>query len=155
MSFFKVVNSPIRFKLFLMYKLPIAFLSGVKLIQANTMSSLVTIRYKWLTQNPFKSIYFASLSMAAEMCSGILALVFVKDSKKKISMLVTKIEAEYFKKATGVISFTCVEGNEIKKTIEKTIETGEATTIRVLSKGTNTNGELIANFYFTWSFKAK
>ncbi len=139
----------------MLYKLPIAFLSGVKLIQANTMSSLVTIRYKWLTQNPFKSIYFASLSMAAEMCSGILAIAFVKDSKKKISMLVTKMEAEYFKKAVGVISFTCVEGNAIKKAVEKTIETGEACSIRVLSKGTNTQGELVANFYFTWSFKKK
>jgi hypothetical protein len=155
MSFFKILNSPVRFKLFILFKVPAAFFSGVKLIQANTMNSLVTIKYKWLTQNPFKSIYFASLSMAAEMCSGVLALAFIKDSKQKVSMLVTNMDAEFFKKATGVVSFTCVDGNAVKKAIEQTIENKQPTTVRVLSKGTNNKGEVIANFYFTWSFKLK
>jgi hypothetical protein len=44
---------------------------------------------------------FACLAMAAEMSTGVLAMAHVYKRKPAISMLVVKMEAEYFKKATG------------------------------------------------------
>lgn len=153
--FLNIVNSPFKFKWFLFTKLPAAYFSGIKLIQAKEQSCLVTIQYKWLTKNPFKSIYFASLSMAAEMCSGVLAMANIYDRKIKMSMLVTKLEAEFIKKATGVITFTCLDGNAIRKAVEEAQNTNESVEFKALSKGTNSVGEPVANFYITWSFKKK
>jgi hypothetical protein len=60
-----------------------------------------------------------------------------------------------FKKATGKTFFTCEEGLMIKETIERAIERGEAKTFRARSIGKNAEGLMVAQFYITWSFKAR
>ena len=51
-------------------KMPIAWLSGLKIISLDQNECTVSIPYKRLTQNPFHSVYFASQAMAAEMSTG-------------------------------------------------------------------------------------
>ena len=154
-SFFKLVNHPFKFRLFLFYKLPAAFFSGIKVREINENKCVTSVPYKWLTQNPFKSTYFASLAMAAEMSTGVLALCNVYKRKPAVSMLVTKMEAAYFKKATGTIFFTCEQGIEISSVIDESIETADSKIILAKSIGKNKSGDVVAEFLFTWSFKAK
>ena len=116
---------------------------------------ITSVPYKWLTQNPFRSIYFASLAMAAEMSTGSLALSNIFKRQLSVSMLLIKMEAVYFKKATGKILFGCKDGLKITDTIEKAFATGDPQSIIVKSTGKNNNDELIAEFLFTWSFKTK
>ena len=115
----------------------------------------VTVPYKWLSKNPFRSTYFACLSMAAEMSTGSLAMAHLYKIKPSVSMLVVKVESEYFKKATGRSSFLCEDGEIFEKAIEETIATGEPRTVKARSVGTNKEGEIVAEFYITWSFKSK
>ena len=61
-----------------------------------TEKCITSVPYKWLTQNPFRSTYFASLAMAAEMSTGILALSNVYKRNPPFSMLVIKMEASLF-----------------------------------------------------------
>jgi len=124
--------SPFFFRLFLLIKLPMAFLSGMKLKELSETHSVVKMRYKYLNKNPFGSIYFASLSMAGELASGMLAASFTYKSNPKISMLVVGMEVEFTKKAIGVITFNCNQGKEILATIEKCIETGEGKLLMLL-----------------------
>lgn len=138
-----------------MTKLPAAFFSGVKAKEIDEVKCATQVPYKWLTQNPFNSTYFASLAMAAEMSTGLLALSNVYKRNPAVSMLVTKMEALYFKKATGITFFTCEQGKEISVIIDEAIQTGEGKNIIVRSIGKNKAGELVAEFLFTWSFKAK
>ena len=70
-------------------------------------------------------------------------------------MLLVKLEAEYYKKATGRTSFTCEDGELISKAIEDSVATGEAGSVRARSTGTNEQGEIVAQFFITWSFKAR
>jgi hypothetical protein len=70
-------------------------------------------------------------------------------------MLVTGIEGKFYKRATGLIRFMCEEGLVIKQTIETSIITGEAQTVKILSSGFNQKNELVAEFWVTWSFKLK
>ena len=83
--FFKLVQHPFKFNLFLFYKLPAAFFSGVRVKELTEEECVTSVPFKWLTQNPFRSIYFASLAMAAEMSTGVIALSNVY-SKKAISV---------------------------------------------------------------------
>jgi hypothetical protein len=141
--------------MFLLSRLPNAFFAGVRIKNIDENSCEVTVPYKWFTKNPFRSTYFACLSMAAEMSTGALCLVHLYKRNPTLSMLVVKVESEYFKKATGRTNFICEDGLKIKETIEQAIQTGEPKTIRARSVGRNNEGVIVAEFYITWSFKVK
>jgi len=147
--------NPIFFKLFLLFKLPMAFLAGLKLKNLSRESSLVTMKYKYLNKNPFGSIYFACLSMAGELASGMLAASIVYESKAKVSMLVVGMEVNFVKKAIGVISFKCNDGLLIKETISSAILSGEGKTLKALTTAVDQKGDIVAEFNINWSFKAK
>jgi len=154
-SFFRLANNPIKFKLFLLTRLPSAFFSGVRIRDADPERCAVTIPYKWFTKNPFRSTYFACLSMAAEMSTGTLAMAHIQGRKPSLSMLVVGLEATYFKKATGRVMFVCRDGLAIQAVIGQAVATGEASTFRACSVGENEAGEVVAEFFITWSFKVR
>jgi len=153
--FSKQMTSPFKFRMFLFSKLPSAYFSGVRVKSLDENKCEVTVPFKWFSQNPFRSTYFACLSMAAEMSTGALALGHLYKRTPAVSMLVIKTEGEYFKKAVDKTVFVCEDGLEIKRMIEEAIASGEGKTIRTKTIGKNKAGELVAEFFITWSFKAK
>jgi hypothetical protein len=154
-QFSKLISQPIRFRFFLLQQLPAAFFAGLRIVYFDANSCTVKIKYSWFSKNPFRSIYFAVEAMAAEMCSGMLAFGQVYNRNPKISMLVVKLEVHFIKKATGTIFFTCEDGAAIQAAINESIATGEGRTIVCVSKGKNSANEIVAEFFITWSFKAK
>lgn len=154
-AFIRLMKHPLKFRLFLLTKLPAAYISGVRVREADEERCLVSVPYKWLSQNPFRSTYFACLSMAAEMSTGALALAQVYKRQPPVSMLVVKVESEYFKKATGRTYFECVDGNLFRSAVEESIATGESRIVKARSVGKNKEGEVVAEFFITWSLKVK
>jgi hypothetical protein len=59
------------------------------------------------------------------------------------------------KKATGVIIFTCEDGEALEGTVNEAIKNPAGSKLQVTSIGRNQAGEIVAEFYFTWTFKAK
>ncbi len=154
-KFVKVIHNPVLFRLFLLTKLPAAYFSGVRVKYIDTGKSTVTVPYNRFTTNPFRSTYFACLSMAAEMSTGVLAMGHTYKLDPPVSMLVTKVGGEFFKKATGITSFTCSDGEKLRTTIQEAIATGESTSLVASSVGKNKDGQIIAEFQITWSFKVR
>lgn len=154
-QFLQLIKHPFKFKLYMLSKLPSAFFCGVRVVDADENKCAVKVPYKWFSQNPFKSTYFACLSMAAEMSTGLLGLMHVHKRQPAVSMLVVKIEGNFIKKATGITVFTCEDGNVIKRTIEDAVFSNEGKIITTKSYGRNEAGEIVADFAITWSFKAK
>jgi hypothetical protein len=154
-AFRALIMHPVKFWLYMLIKLPMGFLAGLKLTQLEPTKSVVQVKYKWLTQNPFGSMYFAVLSMAAEFSTGILCLANIYKSDPAISMLVVKMESHFIKKALGVITFTCNDGDAIIAMVKAAKETGEGVSLVSKSTGVNQNGEVVAEFFITWSLKAK
>ena len=153
--FSRQMTSPLKFRMFLFSKLPSAYFSGVRVKSRDENQCEVTVPFKWFSQNPFRSTYFACLSMAAEMSTGALALGHLYKRKPAVSMLVVKTEGEYFKKAVNKTTFVCQDGLQIKEMIDEAVDTGDARTIRAKTIGKNEAGDLVAEFYITWSFKSK
>ncbi|MEY3589526.1 MAG: hypothetical protein RLZZ466_46, partial [Bacteroidota bacterium] len=87
--------------------------------------------------------------------TGILAMAHLYKRKPAISMLVTRIESDFYKKAVGITTFTCDQGHALRQAIDKTAATGEAVELVVTSIGRNEEGLEIARFQITWSFKRK
>lgn len=154
-GFFQLVNSPLKFRLFLLSKIPAAYFSGVRVQSLTESSAVVTVPYKWFSTNPFRSTYFACLAMAAEMSTGILAMAHTYGQQPAVSMLVVGMEANFVKKATGRTRFRCDDGPAIAEAVAKAVTTGEAQTIIAEAKGANDQGEPVASFRITWSFKKK
>lgn len=154
-AFFSFANHPLQLKLYLLKNLPAALLSGVRVVSADESACTVSVPYKHFTRNPFRSTYFACLSMAAEMSTGLLAMANVHGCKPRVSILITGMEGRFHKKATTRTFFTCSDGMLIRETVASALATGKAQVVKAYSIGKNSGGEVIAEFWFTWSFKTR
>lgn len=146
--------SPWLMRGFMLTKLPLALVAGLKVRELDAEHCTVTVPYGWRSTNPFRSTYFAALSMAAEMSTGALAMLEVELAPKPVSMLITGMTAEFGKKATGLTAFTCADGRGLADAVARAV-TGEPNTFEAVSTGTSQDGTVVARFTFTWSFKAK
>ncbi|WP_243471353.1 MULTISPECIES: DUF4442 domain-containing protein [unclassified Winogradskyella] len=147
--------SPSKLNTFLMFKLPAAYFTGVRTKSLDDTTCVVTVKHRWINQNPFNSMFWAVQGMAAELTTGALVMTKIKGSGKKISMLVANNNATFTKKATGRITFTCKEGHKIDDAIAKTIETGEGQTVWLSANGVNSDGVEVSSFNFEWTLKVK
>jgi hypothetical protein len=140
---------------FLMFKLPSAFLCGVRLKELDDTTAIVKVTFRWINQNPFKSMYFAVQSMAAELATGAIVMKKIRESGEKISMLIINHTGAFSKKAMGRITFTCEDGKLIDAALKHTIKTGEGQTIVMKSVGLDEAGDQVSVYDFEWSIRLK
>lgn len=147
--------TPKKLNTFLIFKLPAAYITGVRAKYIDDVKCIVTVKHRWINQNPFKSLFWAVQGMAAELTTGALIINKIKASNKNIAMLLVKNEASYSKKATGRITFECSEGQLVDKVTNNAIQTGlgEQITLNVIGK--NSEGVEVSRFSFTWSIKVR
>ncbi|SHF79303.1 protein of unknown function [Flavobacterium segetis] len=140
---------------FLLFKLPSAFICGVRVKTIDENNCVVSVKHGWINQNPFKSMYFAVQAMAAELSTGALVMFQIQKSGRKISMLVANNKGNFTKKATGRITFVCNDGHLIEKAIQETIATGEGQTFWMKSIATDEKGAQVSEMDFEWSVRIK
>lgn len=140
---------------FLLFKLPSAFICGVRVKAINETECVVSVKHRWINQNPFSSMYFAVQAMAAELSTGALVMYQIQKSGRKISMLVANNKGNFTKKATGRITFVCKDGHLIEEAIKKTIANGEGQTFWMKSIGTDEKGIQVSEMDFEWSVRVK
>lgn len=140
---------------FLFFKLPSAFFCGVRVREIDEQQCVVSVKHRWINQNPFRSMYFAVQAMGAELSTGALVMYHIQKSGKKISMLVANNKGNFTKKATGRITFCCNDGHLIDDAIQKTIATGEGQTFWMKSIGMNEQGVQVSEMDFEWSVRLK
>lgn len=138
-----------------MYKLPAAYLCGVRTKHIDNETCIVGVTHKWVNKNPFKSMFWAVQGMAAEFSTGALMINNIQESGKPVSMLVTSNNATFTKKATGKIRFTCNDGKATDDVLAKAIATGEGQTLWMQAVGVNEEGVVVSTFNFQWSVKLK
>jgi hypothetical protein len=147
--------TPRKINAFTLLKLPSAYFCGVRVKSISEEKSTVTVKHRWINQNPFNSMFWAVQGMAAEFSTGILVMQAIKLSERKVSMLVTNMNATFTKKATGRIHFNCNDGLAIKEAIQRSVDTGEGQTVLVTAEGINEEGISVSKFEFEWSLKVK
>ncbi len=147
--------TPRKLNTFTMFKLPSAWLCGVRVKSINEKTCVVSVKHRWINQNPFNSMFWAVQGMAAELTTGAMVTAQIRETGKRISMLVANNNANFSKKATGRITFTCNDGDKIQEALEKTIATGEGQTIWMQAVGVNTEGVVVSTFNFEWTVRVK
>lgn len=149
------ITNPFLFRLFLISKLPLGFFSGMKVKEMSKSHCVATVPYRWLTRNPFKSTYFAALSMAAELSTGALALFAVEKRSPSVAVIIIGMNATFPKRAEDITTFTCADGDKLFAAVEEAQETGKAVIQTVKTVGLAEDGTVVAEFEFTWSFKKR
>ena len=146
--------TPSKINRWMFLKLPAAWLSGVRLTLIDQDKCEVKVRFKWINQNPYRSMFWAVQGMAAELTTGMLLTKYIQDSNANISMLLVSNKSSFHKKAVGKIVFTCEEGENAKKLIKSTIQniTSKAW---FKAKGYDETGDLVSEFDFEWSCKKR
>lgn len=150
-QFRKQVKSPL-FNIFLFRKMPLAFFAGVKVKQLTDELAITTMRFSWLNQNPFRSMYFAAMSMGAELATGLHLFQY---QDLNFSMLLIETKATFYKKAVGRIRFECNQGMEAKTCVHALLEDKEASELDLLVRAYNQDENLLAEFSFKWSLKKR
>lgn len=146
---------PKKINTFLILKLPLAYIAGVRVLSVDSNKVTVKIKHKWINQNPFKSMFWAAQGMAAELSTGVLVMQAISKSKQKVSMLVTQQEANFYKKARGRVIFSCTTKVNITDIINNSKKSGEGQSFNLTSFGKNEQGEIVSKFSFGWSVKVK
>ena len=150
-----MATSASKINLFLAFKLPAAYFTGVRLKTIDKQQCTTTVKHRWINQNPFKSMFWAVQGMAAELSTGALVMDEIQTQNNPISMLVANNKANFSKKARGRITFTCKDGLAIRAAIQKAVDTGEWQTCWMHAVGTNAEGVVVSQFDFEWTVKLK
>jgi acyl-coenzyme A thioesterase PaaI-like protein len=147
--------TPPNLNIFMLFKLPSAFFTGVRLRKITNEIAVVKVTHRWVNQNPFNSLYYGVQAMAAELSTGALVMKKIQESGQVVSMLVTKQTATFTKKGRGRMAFVCEDGKLIDEKLKKTLENGEGQVIVLKSVAKDAQGDVVSTFEFEWSIKLK
>ncbi len=142
-------------RFYFLQNLPMALLSGTKLVTLDDEKAVSTVPFFWWNKNPFKSIYFAVLSMAAELSTAAPAMLALKGTNANIALIITETNAVFVKKAQSKIIFTCTDYSMFNHAMQGLTQKDDSVEVKAKTVGRNAKGEEVATFYFTWSFKRR
>ena len=112
--------TPNQINKWMLFKLPAAWLTGVRVSLISETKCEVKVRFKWINQNPYRSMFWAVQGMAAELTTGMLLTKSIQESNTNISMLLVGNKSNFYKKAVGKIKFICDQGETAKELINLT-----------------------------------
>lgn len=146
--------TPNQINKWMLFKLPAAWLTGVRILSISDAKCEVKVRFKWINQNPYRSMFWAVQGMAAELTTGMLLTKSIQESNTNISMLLVGNKSNFYKKAVGKIKFICDQGETAKELINLTKKniTHKAW---LKAKGFDETGDMVSEFDFEWSCKKR
>ena len=146
--------TPNRINKWMLFKLPAAWLTGVRILSISDTKCEVKVRFKWINQNPYRSMFWAVQGMAAELTTGMLLTKSIQESNTNISMLLVANKSNFYKKAVGKIKFICDQGDTAKELINLTKKNITHKTW-LKAKGFDETGDIVSEFDFEWSCKKR
>jgi len=151
----KQVSSALKFRLYLLFNLPMGWLAGMKIIDLTENHCITSVPFKWINKNPFKSVYFAVQSMAAELSTATSCMVAIQGHQPSIALIIVDMKGQFYKKATGKVFFTCLHQGQTYDTVAQALASKKAQTLSLKTVGKMSDGTLVSEFTFTWSFKQR
>lgn len=136
-------------------KIPLLFFARPSVIEKNNDRVVIRIPLRRRTRNHQNSMYFAALAIGADCAVGLLAVELINKRKENVSFIFKDFNAEFYRRATGDVYFTCVQGREIAELVELAISTGERVDKKLHATATvpSENTEPVASFSLTLSLK--
>lgn len=147
-----------RVWLFGLTKVPMLFWLRPKVVELSDQRCVVMLPLNRKTKNHLNSMYFGALAAGADCAGGLMAMMLIDQSGKKIALSFKDFKADFLKRAEGDTYFTCEQGDEIKAFVERVIESGERENLPVKITATcpsKLGNEPVVEFELTLSLKRK
>jgi Domain of unknown function (DUF4442) len=132
-------------------KLPLGLLTGMYIKSLDEQECLVVLQERWWIRNPFGSVFWAVMGMAAELSTG--ALVFAYAHGTGMKFILVGMEAEFFKKVKGKSYYFCQTGSEVLRGFEQIMNTNDTNVVILPVTARDEAGQLLAEFKFRWQLR--
>src|SRR5690349_16764349 len=92
-------------RLFAIPRIPMLAWCWPKVIELNESRCIVQIPLNFRTKNHLGSMYFAVLAAGADCAGGLSAMMKIRKSGQKVSLIFADFKAEFLKRAHGDVQF--------------------------------------------------
>ena len=147
----KKLTTPWQLRLWMLTKLPMGLLSGMKIVALTEEGCEVVLKDKWWIRNPFGSIFWAVMGMAAELSTG--ALVYAYASGSNVKFILVGMEGKFFKKAKGKSYYFCDAGLDVPRAIQELKNSDESSLVILPVIAKDQAGQILATFNFQWQLR--
>ena len=152
---FRLLDGPVKSFVGQFISMPLGSFAGLSIEQVDASQCIVKLPGGWRTQNPFKSTYWAAQGMAAEMASGVIPMAYVRASDVPIRMILAGVAGRFVKMCKGPSTFTCNVEDHVKTAMRDTLTHGQSVECTLNSIGHDTHGDIVSEWSFSWSFRAR
>ncbi len=135
----------------MMRHLPMGWLTGMYISTLSGDGCQVVLKDRWWIHNPFGSVFWAVMSMAAELSAG--ALVYVYASTSGFQFILVEMEAKFEKKAVGSSVYNCMAGPDEFQMLDSLVQPGDQCIISMPVIAFNKAGDEIASYTFHWQIR--
>lgn len=125
--------------------------SGMYIRRLEESGCEVVLNDRWWIRNPFGSVFWAVMGMAAELSTG--AWIYANASKSGIKFILVGMEGRFFKKARGKTYYFCDPGPANPDIFKAVLDTDDTKIVVLPVKAKNEAGEILAEFQFEWHLR--
>lgn len=147
----KKLRSPWLLRLWMLRRLPMGLIAGMYIRHLDQGGCEVILRDRWWIRNPFGSVFWAVMGMAAELSTG--AWLYANASKSGIQFILVGMNGQFFKKARGKSYYFCQPGPEVHDIIERALSADDTKIVLFPVKAKNEAGDILAEFQFEWQLR--
>jgi hypothetical protein len=144
------LSSRWKLRFWMLRHLPMGLMTGMRLQILNETECQVVLKDRWWIHNPFGSVFWAVMGMAAELSTGALVYAY---AGRDLKFILVGMEAKFFKKVKGKSTYFCLSGPEIKRVTESLNTPGDMDVIRMPVEVKDPNDQLLAEFVFSWQLR--
>jgi acyl-coenzyme A thioesterase PaaI-like protein len=155
----KLLPAATRHTLYLRYfgftRIPLLYYARPSVIEMSGEHVVIKIPLRRRTRNHLGSMYFAALAMGADVCVGLLAVELINQQQQKIAFIFRDFNAEFYRRATGDVYFSCNQGHDIATLVHAAATQDERVELPLHAVATvpSENDEVVARFRLTLSLK--
>jgi len=155
----RLLPDSIKHTLYLRYfgltKIPLLYYARPSVIEKSDERVVIRIPLSRRTKNHQGSMYFAALAMGADCSVGLLAVELINKQRHRISFIFKDFNAEFYRRATGDVFFSCNQGREIAELVQKAAANDERVEMMLHATATvpAEDDEPVARFRLTLSLR--
>ncbi|MEO5906437.1 MAG: DUF4442 domain-containing protein, partial [Saprospiraceae bacterium] len=147
----RTLLQPWKLRLWMIRRLPMGLATGMKVVRLDENNCEVILKDRPWIHNPFGSVFWAVMGMAAELTTG--SLVYAWTSGSNIKFILTGVEGVFIKKLKGKSSYFCPAGHEVLRSLEKLEKPGDTNSVILPVISKDQAGQVVAEFKFTLTLK--
>jgi acyl-coenzyme A thioesterase PaaI-like protein len=155
----KLLPHAFRHTLLLRYfgltRIPLLFYTRPAVVECTPRRVVIRIPLNRRTRNHVGSMYFAALAVGADCAAGLLAVQLIARKDDNISFIFKDFNAEFHRRATADVCFSCDQGEAIAELVEKVSTSSQRLELPLTATATvpAESDEPVASFRLTLSLK--